>query len=268
MLINGSFFKSMLPNIFKPKNEYNLIRLGKNNDGGYLVEKDSLSNAKSLISFGLSYDWSFEKEFFNLKNCPIHCYDPTIKYSSIKKFSRKSIINLFKFKNLYNKSFLQHNINNILLYNDYKKFFSNKVIHYESSIGIGRNKVDFAELINKIKLYPVFLKIDIEGSEYRILEDILSCQDKIIGMVIEFHNIDLHKDLISNFIKKFNLSLCHIHGQNPSGADYLDKNNDPIQVEMTFSNTKNIRSTQPKIPHILDQPADFRFKDVNLNFFD
>jgi len=258
----------MLPKIFKPKNEYDLIRLGQDNDGGYLIEKNSLSNAKSLISFGLSYDWSFEKKFFSIKGCPIHCYDPTIKYSSIKKFSRRSIANLFKIKNLFNKNLLKHNIDNIFLYNDYKKFFSNKVVHYESSIGIGRNKVNFSELINRIKLYPVFLKIDIEGSEYRILDDILKYQDKIAGLVVEFHNVDLHKDIISDFIKKFNLSLCHIHGQNPSGTDYLDKNNDPIQVEMTFSHTKNILSTNPKIPHLLDQPADFRFQDVELNFVD
>ena len=112
------------------------------------------------------------------------------------------------------------------------------------------------------------LKIDIEGSEYRILDDILKYQDKIAGLVIEFHNVDLHKDIISDFLKKFNLSLCHIHGQNPSGTDYLDKNNDPTQVEMTFSNSKNILSTNPKIPHLLDQPADFRFQDVELNFVD
>ena len=56
----------MLPKIFKPKYEYDLLRLGKNNDGGYLVEKESLNLAKSLISFGLSYDWSFEKHFLSL----------------------------------------------------------------------------------------------------------------------------------------------------------------------------------------------------------
>ena len=258
----------MLPKIFKPQNEYNLIRLGQDNDGGYLIEKDSLSKANSLISFGLSYDWSFEKNFFSSKNCPIHCYDPTIKYSSIKKFSRRSIIDLFKIKNLFDKNLLTHNLNNIFLYNDYKKFFSNKVLHYESSIGIGRKKVNFSEIINRVKLFPIFLKIDIEGSEYRILDDILKYQDKITGLVIEFHNVDLHKDLISDFINKFSLSLCHIHGQNPSGTDYLDINNDPIQVEMTFSNTKNILSTSPKIPHLLDQPADRRFQDVKLNFVD
>ena len=37
---------------------------------------------------------------------------------------------------------------------------------------------------------------------------------------------------------------------------------------MTFSNTKNILSTSPKIPHLLDQPADRRFQDVKLNFVD
>ena len=258
----------MLPKIFKPENEYNLIRLGHDNDGGYLIEKKSLSEAKSLISFGISYDWSFEKQFFSIKHCPIHCYDPTIKYSSIKKFSRRSIINLFKIKNFFNKKLFMQNINNIFLYDDYKKFFSKKVIHYESSIGIGRNKINFSEIINRIKLYPIFLKIDIEGSEYRILDDILKYQDKIAGLVIEFHNVDLHKDIISDFIKKFNLSLCHIHGQNPSGTDYLDINNDPTQVEMTFSNTKDILSIVPKIPHLLDQPADFRFQDIKLNFVD
>ena len=256
----------MLPENFKPKNEYNLIRLGKNNDGGYLVEKYSFDEAKSLISFGLSFDWSFEKQFFNIKNCPIHCYDPTIKYSSIKKFSRKNIINLFKIKNLLNKNSFKKNIDNIFLYKDYKKFFTNEVIHYESSVGIGRNKINFSEIINKTKLYPLFLKIDIEGSEYRILEDIIKYQNKISGLVIEFHNVDLHKNLISKFINNFNLSLCHVHGQNPSGIDYLDDNNDPTQIEMTFSNTKNILSNIPKIPHPLDQPADFRYKDVNLKF--
>ena len=257
----------MLQKLFKQENKYDLIRLGQDNDGGYLVQKDSLINAKSLISFGLSYDWTFEKKFFEIKDCPIHCYDPTVKYSSIKKFSRKNILNLFNYRNLFNKNLLKQNLTNIFLYNDYKKFFlNNNVVHHQASIGIGRNKVEFSEVMNRIKLYPTFLKIDIEGSEYRILDDILKFQNKLSGMVIEFHNVDLHKDLISNFIKKFNLSLCHIHGQNPSGIDYLDKNNDPTQVEITFANTNSILSNKPTIPHPLDQPADTRYQDVILNF--
>ena len=83
--------------------------------------------------------------------------------------------------------------------------------------------IDYKNLIHK----PLFLKIDIEGSEYRILDDLIRYQDKITGLVIEFHNIDLHIEKILNFLKNFKLNLVHIHGQNPGGEDYLDGSGDP-----------------------------------------
>ena len=52
----------MLSHNFKPENEYDLIRLGKNNDGGYLIERESVKSVNSLISMGISTDWSFEKD--------------------------------------------------------------------------------------------------------------------------------------------------------------------------------------------------------------
>ena len=184
----------MLPKNFKPKNEYNLIRLGRNNDGGYLVEKNSFNEAKSLISFGLSYDWTFEKHFSRIKDCPVHCYDPTIKYSSIKKFSRKNILNLFKIKNLFNKDSIRRTINNIFLYSDYKKFFSKEIIHYESSVGIGRNKINFSEIVNRIKSYPIFLKIDIEGSEIEVINNMLDDNIFPTYLCIEFDLFLKRKD--------------------------------------------------------------------------
>jgi hypothetical protein len=58
----------MFSKVLKPKHLYDLIRLGRNNDGGYLVEKNSLKVSKALISFGLSFDWSFGKDFYNFHN--------------------------------------------------------------------------------------------------------------------------------------------------------------------------------------------------------
>ena len=46
----------MFPKEFKPIYQYDLVRLGQDNDGGYLVEKNSLLNSKGLISFGLNLD--------------------------------------------------------------------------------------------------------------------------------------------------------------------------------------------------------------------
>ena len=55
-------------------------------------------------------------------------------------------------------------------------------------------------IFERIKSNKIFLKIDIEGSEYRILDDLIRYQDLIKGLVIEFHNIDLHMEKILNFI--------------------------------------------------------------------
>ena len=255
----------MLPKELKPKHCYNLVRLGKNNDGGYLVEKDSLLNSESLISFGINLDWSFEKDFFKLKERPIHCYDHTIKYSFFKKFSRNSFLKFFN-KKYYSISGLKEIFSNIKLYKDYKKFFSGKVVHFESAIGLGKNLVDMSTVFNRVNCNKIFLKIDIEGSEYRVLDDLIRYQDKITGLVIEFHNIDLHIQKILNFLKNFKLNLVHIHGQNPGGEDYLDGNGDPTQIELTFSSYSQYISNNPWIPSLLDQPSDPRYRDINLKF--
>jgi hypothetical protein len=257
----------MLSKVLKPKHLYDLIRLGRNNDGGYLVEKNSLKVSKALISFGLSFDWSFEKDFYNFHNkAPIHCYDHTVKYSVIKKFSRRSLLNILNIK-YYSLLGFKNIIKNFFLSRDYKNFFKNNRIHFRSAIGIGTNLVSINDVFDRIATDHVFLKIDIEGSEYRILNDILRVQERLSGLVIEFHNIDLHMDKILNFINNLSfLKIVHIHGQNPGGKDYLDSKGDPTQIEVTFSTTKNYLDVQAQIPHKLDQPSDSRFEEVKLNF--
>ena len=50
-----------LPKSFKPKYNFDLIRLGRNNDGGYLVGKNTIKNTENLISIGIYDDWSLKK---------------------------------------------------------------------------------------------------------------------------------------------------------------------------------------------------------------
>lgn len=49
----------------------------------------------------------------------------------------------------------------------------------------------------------LFLKIDIEGFEYRILDEIIQYSDILTGVVIEFHDCDLHMHRILKFISEF-----------------------------------------------------------------
>lgn len=157
-------------------------------------------------------------------------------------------------------------IEDINLSRDYKKFFTGNIVHFRQAIGLGNNLVKLDETLNRINSFPIFLKIDIEGSEYRILDDIIRLQNNICGLVIEFHDVDLNLNKILNFISKLSLNLVHIHGQNPGGENYLDSNGDPTQIELTFSNSQTFTNSEVKIPHYLDQPSDPRFNEVKLVF--
>ena len=77
------------------------------------------------------------------------------------------------------------------------------------------------------------MKIDIEGDEYRILEDIINNEKIIEGIAIEFHDVDLHLDKIIYFIKKINLTLIHIH---PNNYSSYGKDGIPSSLENFFKN--------------------------------
>ncbi len=260
----------MLPKFLKPKHEYDLIRLGGNYDGGYVVEKNSIEKSEGLITLGLGYEWTFEKDYFRQFKKPIHCYDHTVNYSSIKKLSRKALAsNFFRFfkpKYFAQKNFFSNIKKEIFLYKDYKNLFKDEVKHFTSRVGPGNGPgnqgVSLKNIFEKITHLPCFLKVDIETSEYRILNDIIQLQDKLTGLAIEFHDIDLHMDKIENFIKSLNMTLVHIHPMNQA----LVVNNIPIQVELSFSKDPIKINENCKIPHHLDMPGNPAFQDINLKF--
>ena len=258
----------MIPKYFKPKYEYDLIRLGQDNDGGYLVEKKSIKNSNALISLGLGYDWSFEKDYSELTQKSIFCYDHSVNYSGIKKLCRKFVASylfrIFKPKYFLKKNFLNQIFKNIFLYKDYKKFFSKQATHIEKRVGTDNESIMLSEILkSKRDLFPIFLKIDIEGSEYRIFDEILKNQEYFTGIAIELHDVDLHLQKIKDFIKNLNIELVHIHPQNPAA---VTKDLIPTQLELSFAKNPQPISNEVKIPHKLDQPANPSLPEIELKF--
>ena len=49
--------------ILRPINWENLIRLGRDNDGGYVIPYEIIFKTNVLLSYGTNKDWSFEKCF-------------------------------------------------------------------------------------------------------------------------------------------------------------------------------------------------------------
>ena len=248
--------KAILPNTFLIKPADDFVRLGKNNDGGYIISKSDINNSEVLISLGISDDWSFEENFNKLKKITIYAYDASINKKLFYKKILENFINLRHPKKVFALIFKLIK---------YSKFFSkNNINHIEQYVGLNTNDVNyctFDEVLNKTKSNNIFLKIDIEGSEYRFLDRIIKNQNKFTGLAIEFHDCDIHLNKIKDFINNFNLRLIHAHANNYAPIRLNDKL--PLALKLTFSKYSNISKIKP-LPNTLDMPNNRNKDEIEL----
>jgi hypothetical protein len=258
IVISGNF--TMLPRCFKPSGSYDLVRIGRDHDGGYLVERGSVEKAKALISMGINNDWSFEKDFVKSNPVPLDAYDHTTRDLFRPLAFLKSLMGVCVLRYPFSRL-----VGDISLYMDYHTFFSGQNVHYSDKIGpASMNGLPLRETLARRKLdTPVYFKIDIEGSEYRILDELIECAAQVSGLTIEFHDIDLHKERMVSFIKRFPLSLVHIHPNNYGGKD---ENGDPYLLELTFADNPKPLTETFALPHALDQRNNVNAEDCSLTF--
>lgn len=242
--------------IYKTAND--LVRIGRDNDGGYLVVNKDLKNAKKLLTFGINDDLSFEKQFSEINDVPVVAYDGSISRNIFLKQLLKSFIRLD------NPRVFLHWLSVVY---DYMRYFrKNNHAHIQKFVGPRTDSsdfIDFSEALEENLSDNSFLKIDIEGFEYRLLSDILKNQDQILSLVIEFHDFDLNYERVIEFTKKFNLKIVHVHVNNcaPVRADNLL----PMVVEITYSRTSCLLE-QAVSPHSLDLPNDPKKSDYQIYF--
>ena len=254
----------MLYSFLKPQYRVKLKRLGDHSDGGYLIPEQCVKHTELLVSFGLGDNWSFENDFKKANNkIKIYCYDHSITRRFWYEFT---IISIFFFiKNLKNFS-------NIYKFIKYKLFFSKKLNNFHIKKKIVPKKFYDNEIaineLSKIFKQKIFLKIDIENDEYRILHSIKNFE-QVLGFVIEFHYLDLNYNVIKDFLKNNrNFKIVHLHPNNMGGID-IDRN--PTTIEITFINKKlckdyKIFKNKRFKKSILDFPNDPNQKDLKINF--
>ncbi len=246
-----------IPLSLKPKYEYDLIRIGSRNDGGYLIEKNSLFESEFLLSFGISTDWSFEKEFIGKNNVNLKCFDGSIDDLFWLKWKNKAIKKAlkFSFREIYN--YLKTKLS-------FHEFFNtqNFACFY---IGKKKGQIGIDEIINEISHKKIFFKIDIEGSEYEILDQLIKHKSRVSGIAIEFHDCDKNIESISDFIKKIDMPVVHIHANN---YDPVNKIGIPKTIEITFSCNPSIIGKQSKLPHKFDMPNKYNKPEIKLEFSD
>lgn len=252
-----------------------LVRIGKENDGGYVIPNKIIKLSNILLSYGINKDWSFEKDFRN-KNpkIKIECYDHTLNSTSLILFTLKSILLTVIHIILLSRKRIIKNIHGIFIIPNYYNFFKKNIKHYKKRIYNDniKNSKTIQETIESVKEVKkkIFIKMDIEETEYLVFEDILNSKENITGIAVEFHNLKKYSsqfnDIINKSKKDFN--IVHVHGNNYSKL--LPNQNFPSTIEITFLNKKLSKTTLlSKISYPikgLDQPNKISKPDYKLNF--
>ena len=144
-----------------------LIRLGDKADGGYVVNREAIN--VPLVSVGVGDNWSFEEDYLKYnKKVTVHDDKASTNY-----FLEQQI------KNIYLSPLSPKHIKWIdpLLPFKFRQFIKKVDYRQEYVTALGINE-------------PSFLKLDIEGGEYKVLRNMLHSFQNVTGMVIEFHHLD------------------------------------------------------------------------------
>jgi hypothetical protein len=202
-----------LYNALLPTYPADLIRIGDDYDGGYFISKTSITTTKALIGMGVFVNWSFEKDFIKKgnSNTSLLLIDGSVDDAFFKTYYLKGILKFGWFtlkKPKYLSYFYKkHILNSIGLLNKWQKLLSQPNIFFEkkfvsnqiSEATITPNQIfELLSSKQKIENNSVFVKMDIEGSEYQTLELFSDYYHLINGFAIEFHNI---QDNLSVFLK-------------------------------------------------------------------
>jgi len=221
-----------------------LARLGPRGDGGYVVPADQVPYCRVLISLGLCDNWTFDKDFLQLNPAVSivgvdHTVGPAFFISGIPF----CLCKILGYALLCNRAKLAKYTRRLRAYLDYFSFFRGPHKHLKKRVSAVSSDAGDITLNGILDSSPssgdhdVFLKMDIEGSEYDIVPDIIENHRRIRCLVAEFHRLHKRNEEFNQAVRALarHFSIVHIHGNNIGPND--EAIDFPITVELTWVNT-------------------------------
>lgn len=234
---------AVIPIGFRPLHPCNLRRVGGDSDGGYLVTEEALRSTEVLISYGIDFDWEFERLFSEASGARVFAYDR----STVDRLAETDEAGRLRFH----------------------RFFDGKRATFHSAfIGDGEHgTVRVAATLRGHEGKRVFIKFDIEGAEYEpaVFEDLLNLPRNVIGVVAEFHGFPVNAERIRELVTSNGFHIVHIHVNNAGGVseDML-----PNLVELTLLRDGYFRRSDEihTYPLGIDRPCIASKRDMRLHF--
>ena len=258
----------------QPIVDTNLLRIGNTFDGGYVVSQELFSKTTKLVSIGYGWDSSFE--ICAIRNYPsINCiiYDDV---ANIRRWVRPWI----KFPRFFFGSLANGKIVSPRQFSwfqpslDFAKMlliYARRITYKNAAIvrvPANKNEISLNHILSAFDVSEiVYLKIDIEGSEYEIIEQIIQSECYLIGMTIEFHDLSVRKEEFISCMKKIQAKFAvnHLHPNNH--RDLI--NGFPDVIEISFISKKLLHGEQlfrRESRLDVDSPNNRLLPDYNLIF--
>lgn len=188
--------------------------------GGWVISPKYVNADSIIYSFGVGTDISFDIELIDKFSVNVYAFDPTP--SSIDWVNSQKITSKFKFYNFgisnsdgYLKFYLPKNeshVSHSVVKSDHllEKFLEVPVKSITSIMSyLNHNFIDI-------------MKMDIEGAEYEVIDDLIKNKVFPNQLLIEFHhrfnNIGINKSLDS--IKKLQSNGYLLFSVSPSGEEF------------------------------------------------
>jgi FkbM family methyltransferase len=167
----------------------NITKLGSEYGKHYVV-LDFINKDSLVYSFGIGEDITFDLELMNRTGCEINAFDPTPK--SLNWIKKQNLPEKFKFFE-YGLS----DKDGILKFDpppnpEWVSYKESKDGSFEFPVkSLSSVKAELGHQHKRID----FLKLDIEGSEYSVIDNVILQKLNPIQMSVEFHGS--HEDIIS-----------------------------------------------------------------------
>ena len=253
--------------LIRPQQRNDLVRVGRNHDGGYVVSYEGLKLSPALVSVGYGDDSSFESQYLSTNSqYTAFLFDDK---ASFMNYSTRLIVEFVK-RLMGNED--SHPRKSLYNLSSYISMIRVKRLHYKRRTLVverrQRNQIDLVSLSKNIKFESAMLKVDIEGAEYACLQNI-SVMKSLNQVIIEFHEIDRNlekfKKIVNDLQSQFAIINSHVNN-----FGYI-KEGIPSTIEMTFLNKKLIREDSlpvERIPSEIDQQNSLRFPEVTFHYSD
>ena len=212
---------------------YSKKRIGKNNDGGYVIV-ELPGRYDIFLSGGISDDISFENHLLSLyPELTCHAFDGTINYTPN----------------------------------------GDRIVYHRQNLG-NTNNLFLTNLDQYFQKYnDIFLKIDIEGHEFRLLPVVeLS---KVKQLVVEIHSpgdiqlypdyfrglSDITNNVMFNLLEKINNThtLVHLHANNGCKMQKINGIDVPHVFELTYIRNEFVDT---RIKNTLPLPTSLDMKNI------